>query len=283
MSAPTPSPWPRPRPARRRATSPANAALGADLVRRAGGARVVVLPELFLSAYHPPTLYARRRRGHPRGGRRGGRGGRPAAGPAPGGRAATTRRWSSSAPRWSTPTAAGRVRPLWSVHRGRSSRPTTSRTSGGRTSGPCSAPAPAVPRWSSTAGGSGSASATTAACPSMPGPRRWPGAHALPLPVRLPGRLGAPARHLLRGPRPGQHHVRRLRQLRRRGRGAAVQRWRGDLRPGGAGARPRRPTTGEAVVTAVLDPAELTRVRARHTMLLDRPPDAGAERAVVRV
>jgi predicted amidohydrolase len=37
---------------------PANAALAADLVRRAGGARVVVLPELFLSAYHPPTLYA---------------------------------------------------------------------------------------------------------------------------------------------------------------------------------------------------------------------------------
>jgi predicted amidohydrolase len=35
----------------------ANAALGADLVARAGGARVVVLPELFLSAYHPPTLY----------------------------------------------------------------------------------------------------------------------------------------------------------------------------------------------------------------------------------
>ena len=35
-----------------------NAALGARLVARAEGARVVVLPELFLSAYHPPTLYA---------------------------------------------------------------------------------------------------------------------------------------------------------------------------------------------------------------------------------
>ena len=35
-----------------------NAALGAGLVARAEGARVVVLPELFLCAYHPPTLYA---------------------------------------------------------------------------------------------------------------------------------------------------------------------------------------------------------------------------------
>lgn len=35
----------------------ANAALGARLVRRAEGARLVVLPELFLSAYHPPTLF----------------------------------------------------------------------------------------------------------------------------------------------------------------------------------------------------------------------------------
>ncbi len=36
-----------------------NAALGAALVARAAdeGARVAVLPELFLSAYHPPTLY----------------------------------------------------------------------------------------------------------------------------------------------------------------------------------------------------------------------------------
>jgi 5-aminopentanamidase len=36
----------------------ANAGLGAGLVAQAQGARVVVLPELFLSAYHPPTLYA---------------------------------------------------------------------------------------------------------------------------------------------------------------------------------------------------------------------------------
>jgi predicted amidohydrolase len=38
----------------------ANAVLGARLVRQAAdrGARVAVLPELFLSAYHPPTLYA---------------------------------------------------------------------------------------------------------------------------------------------------------------------------------------------------------------------------------
>ncbi len=38
----------------------ANAALGARLVAQAAdrGARIAVLPELFLSAYHPPTLYA---------------------------------------------------------------------------------------------------------------------------------------------------------------------------------------------------------------------------------
>ncbi|MEW1588760.1 nitrilase-related carbon-nitrogen hydrolase, partial [Micromonospora vinacea] len=37
-----------------------NAVLAADLVRRAGerGARVAVLPELFLCAYHPPVLAA---------------------------------------------------------------------------------------------------------------------------------------------------------------------------------------------------------------------------------
>ncbi|WP_262286244.1 carbon-nitrogen hydrolase family protein [Micromonospora sp. MA102] len=35
-----------------------NAALAARLVVRAAGARVVVLPELFLPAYHPPTLGA---------------------------------------------------------------------------------------------------------------------------------------------------------------------------------------------------------------------------------
>jgi predicted amidohydrolase len=37
-----------------------NARLGAGLVERAAaqGARLAVLPELFLSAYHPPTLYA---------------------------------------------------------------------------------------------------------------------------------------------------------------------------------------------------------------------------------
>jgi predicted amidohydrolase len=35
-----------------------NAALAARLVGRAAGARVVVLPELFLPAYHPPTLGA---------------------------------------------------------------------------------------------------------------------------------------------------------------------------------------------------------------------------------
>ncbi|GAB3940259.1 carbon-nitrogen hydrolase family protein [Micromonospora vulcania] len=37
-----------------------NAVAGADLVRRAGaqGARVAVLPELYLCAYHPPTLAA---------------------------------------------------------------------------------------------------------------------------------------------------------------------------------------------------------------------------------
>ena len=37
-----------------------NAVLGARLVERAaaGGARLAVLPELFLCAYHPPTLYA---------------------------------------------------------------------------------------------------------------------------------------------------------------------------------------------------------------------------------
>lgn len=35
-----------------------NAALAARLVRRAAGARLVVLPELFLSAYHPPSLQA---------------------------------------------------------------------------------------------------------------------------------------------------------------------------------------------------------------------------------
>lgn len=33
-----------------------NARLAAELVRRAGGARVAVLPELFLPAYHPPAL-----------------------------------------------------------------------------------------------------------------------------------------------------------------------------------------------------------------------------------
>jgi predicted amidohydrolase len=36
----------------------ANAELGARLVAQASGARVIVLPELYLSAYHPPTLYA---------------------------------------------------------------------------------------------------------------------------------------------------------------------------------------------------------------------------------
>ncbi|MET8467761.1 nitrilase-related carbon-nitrogen hydrolase, partial [Micromonospora zamorensis] len=37
-----------------------NAVTAADLVRRAGdqGARVAVLPELFLCAYHPPSLAA---------------------------------------------------------------------------------------------------------------------------------------------------------------------------------------------------------------------------------
>ena len=40
---------------------------------------------------------------------------------------------------------------------------------------------------------------------------------------------------------------------------------------------------GEAVVTALLDPAELERVRSRHTMLVDRPLDAGGPRSVVRV
>lgn len=35
----------------------ANASLAARLARRAAGTRVVVLPELFLCAYHPPTLY----------------------------------------------------------------------------------------------------------------------------------------------------------------------------------------------------------------------------------
>ncbi|MET8067892.1 nitrilase-related carbon-nitrogen hydrolase, partial [Micromonospora sp. NPDC005313] len=44
-----------------------NAGAAARLVGRAEGARVVVLPELFLPAYHPPTLGAdpdRRRPDH---------------------------------------------------------------------------------------------------------------------------------------------------------------------------------------------------------------------------
>jgi predicted amidohydrolase len=43
----------------------------------------------------------------------------------------------------------------------------------------------------------------------------------------------------------------------------------------------RGPDTGEAVVVATLDPDELERVRRAHTMLLDRPVDAGARRRVV--
>jgi predicted amidohydrolase len=45
----------------------------------------------------------------------------------------------------------------------------------------------------------------------------------------------------------------------------------------------RAPDTGEAVVTATLDPAELTRVRGKHSMLADHPRDAGAERRLVHL
>ena len=40
----------------------------------------------------------------------------------------------------------------------------------------------------------------------------------------------------------------------------------------------RAPDDGEAVVVATLDPVELDRVRAAHTMLLDRPVSAGLGR-----
>jgi predicted amidohydrolase len=45
----------------------------------------------------------------------------------------------------------------------------------------------------------------------------------------------------------------------------------------------RAPDEGEAVLPAVLEPAELVRVRAAHTMLLDRRADQGDERVVLAV
>jgi 5-aminopentanamidase len=43
----------------------------------------------------------------------------------------------------------------------------------------------------------------------------------------------------------------------------------------------RGPDEGEAVVTAVLDPAELSRVRAAHSMLVDRLPGQGPTRELL--
>ena len=170
---------------------PGNVALGARPGApgpAADGARVAVLPELFLSAYHPPTLHATRGADVPpvpigwsrtggsiRCGRRPGR----------------TAWWSWSGPRSPRPTAGGRVRPLWSTGPGTRSPPTTSRTCGVRTSGAVH------PGHRGGHGGGGRLA---------PGPghllrRLLPRARAgrgrrrgarIPVPGRLPGRLDPP-------------------------------------------------------------------------------------------
>ena len=181
---------------------PGNVALGAGLVRRAAadGARVAVLPELFLSAYHPPTLHATR-------------GADVAAGPDRRGRGRAARSVAGGGPdarRGGRGRGGGRPgrRPAdVFVHRGRPgpgtrSPPTTSRTCGVRTRRRCSPRAPRRPRWRWTAGGWVWVSATTAASPSTGGRRRptgrtatcarpdiWPARPTAGTSTTRPGRL----------------------------------------------------------------------------------------------
>ena len=263
---------------------PANAALGGRSGtpgRAAPGSSSC--PSCSSRAYHPPTLYAQdvsathvpptRRAWWPT------RGSTRCARPRP-----TARPWWSSGRRSVTPTAAGRVRPLWCVRSGT----VVAAYDKQNLWGPDERALFSAGRPRGHAGGGRLAARARRLLRRLlprarPGRGRGDGAHAYLCPAGyLAGSEHRRDVYYAARALDNTMYVVFANSVGAVG-GAAVQRRGGGLRPGGARARPRGRTRARRWSRRSFDPAELARVRSRHTMLLDRPRDPGAQRSVVRV
>ena len=240
------------------------------LTRRGQGARVAVLPELFLCAYHPPTLYAEPEATDVVAGD----GGlvddarlEPLVAAARAHGVLVVCRRGGAPRRRPADVLLARRRPGRDRDGGlRQAEPVGARREGAVRSGNAGRR-----RCPSTAGGWRWASATTAASPST-GARR----------PRSTGRTGTCARRAIwRGPStgatsttpPGRWTTRCTSSSPTPSAGDAPWRFNGGAAIYEPEGRPlaKAPDEGEAIVMATLDPAELARARATHTMLLDRP------------